>query len=366
MNDIITQGNVATIIAAAPTALEDNRTSMQRCSEYGSNLVKTIQQTGMSKEMDEMCAKYVERSRKTVDKMRERRSEVTRLFDSIRGEFTALENAIDPGKAGTIPNVVKRYRDEFAAEEHRRMAEAAAQRRMEAERKNAIEAKRMEIVNSISEQFKRCHAMLKQFFENIANDSRFAAADKLSRIEQFESLEAKFNPVLDVQPDVYVDMDTLKRIYGEVCSTMLVKYREEIVLVAEELKSRYVSALRNASEAQKTTQVSVSDASATRVAEIEQAEKQKSEVLSAFISAQAGDEQAKANTKVSYRIELLDQKGILPIISEWWTREGVNLPVEEIMKLFRKQLTFMERLAKKEGYKVNDPNVVYNEEVKAR
>lgn len=368
MNDIITQGNVSAIIASTPTAYEENRTSMQRCCEYGSRLLQTIQQRGMDDELDAEAAKYLERSRKTSEKMFERRSAVTRLFDDIRKEFTALESAIDPTKAGTIPNAIKGMRNEYAKEKYRMQEEENARRRREAERKNAIEAKRMEIVRSISEQFSKCHISLKNWFDGIVNDSMSGAENKIARIESFESLNARFNPVLDVQPSDMVDAYMMKRLYHDVCDSVLAKYREEMVLIAEQMKTSYLNVLRSNAPQEVKEQHTDSVAAETmgRVQEIAAKEEEKSELLTAFISSQSKEESAKNSAKISYSIELIDAKGILPIISEWWTREGFTLSVEELCKIFKKQINYMERLAKKEGFKIDDPNVVYHEEVKAK
>lgn len=49
-------------------------------------------------ELDKEAALFIEKARKTVKKMNEKRSPVTKLFDDIRREFTVIENAIDPPK----------------------------------------------------------------------------------------------------------------------------------------------------------------------------------------------------------------------------------------------------------------------------
>ena len=50
----------------------------------------------MTDEIDKEAALFIEKARKTVRKMNEKRSPVTKLFDDIRREFTVIENAIDP------------------------------------------------------------------------------------------------------------------------------------------------------------------------------------------------------------------------------------------------------------------------------
>ena len=83
----------------------------------------------MSDELDQRCAAYLEKSRKTVKLMNEQRSPITKMFDQIRTEFTGMENSIDPNKTGNVPNQIQSFRNQFAAkkreeEEKRRREEA--------------------------------------------------------------------------------------------------------------------------------------------------------------------------------------------------------------------------------------------------
>ena len=69
--------------------------------------------------------------------------------------------------------------------------------------------------------------------------------------------------------------------------------------------------------------------------------------------------------KVAQKINLLNPEGIMPIISMWWAKEGCRLSVDELAKMFKKQITFCEKLAK-EGTFIEDENVEYVEDVKAK
>ena len=69
--------------------------------------------------------------------------------------------------------------------------------------------------------------------------------------------------------------------------------------------------------------------------------------------------------KVAQKINLLNPEGIMPILSMWWSKEGCHLSVEELTKMFKKQITFCEKLAK-EGTYISDESVEYVEDVKAK
>ncbi|MEB3372977.1 hypothetical protein SFC43_04775 [Bacteroides sp. CR5/BHMF/2] len=101
---IIKQENIQTIVSAAPQSYNDNKLSCERCISAGQSILNTITANGgMTDEIDKEAALFIEKARKTVRKMNEKRSPVTKLFDDIRREFTVIENAIDPTKVDTIP-----------------------------------------------------------------------------------------------------------------------------------------------------------------------------------------------------------------------------------------------------------------------
>ena len=108
---IIKQENIQTIVSAAPQSYQDNKLSRDNCTRAGQVLLETIQAQGMTDELDQQAAVFIEKARKTVRKMNERRSPVTKLFDDIRREFTVMENAIDPTKVDTIPFKLQQLRN---------------------------------------------------------------------------------------------------------------------------------------------------------------------------------------------------------------------------------------------------------------
>ena len=66
----------------------------------------------------------------------------------------------------------------------------------------------------------------------------------------------------------------------------------------------------------------------------------------------------KPKTKVTKKVHLLNPEGILPIISMWWTNEGCKMTVDELAKMFKKQITYVEKLAN-----ANEPTLIEDESV---
>lgn len=146
---IIKQENIQTIVSAAPQSYQDNKLSRDNCTRAGQVLLETIQTQGMTDELDQQAAVFIEKARKTVRKMNERRSPVTKLFDDIRREFTVMENAIDPTKVDTIPFKLQQLRNQYAA---KKRAEEEERRRKEYERQQA-EAARNKMKQDIEDDF---------------------------------------------------------------------------------------------------------------------------------------------------------------------------------------------------------------------
>ena len=95
---ILRQENVQMIAQSAPDTYNTNALSSQRCADYGEKLLAEIQRGGMTDALDKQCADYIDKSKRTLKAMNERRSPITKLFDQIRSEFTGMENTIDPTK----------------------------------------------------------------------------------------------------------------------------------------------------------------------------------------------------------------------------------------------------------------------------
>ena len=58
----------------------------------------------------------------------------------------------------------------------------------------------------------------------------------------------------------------------------------------------------------------------------------------------------------------------MPVLSMWWTEEGCKMTVEELTKMFKKQITYCEKRAndKQNSVLIADESVSYEEEVKAK
>ena len=392
---IVRQENIQTIVSVTPQSYQDNKLSREKCIEAGQAILEAIQaQGGMTDELDQQAAQYIEKARKTVKKMNERRSPVTKLFDDIRKEFTVMENTIDPTKADTIPYKLQQFRNQFAA---KKRAEEEERRRKEYERQQ-IEQARSRMKQDIEDDFK-------QQFQSLVNRdcNALSAIDSTVTLDNYE---ASFAQVKDYSTELPADflynLHTLIRIPAGITVDEIRKAEIETKeRLAKQFKEQYEFEIDSTKQyiidrlpSKKTNLERMAQASAEEAARIkaemearqrkeaeeqeaerrrkEEEEKQKAEMsrqqaeMESLFSQQAVVSSGyQPKVKVAQKINLLNPEGIMPILSMWWSKEGCHLAVEELTKMFKKQITFCEKLAK-EGTYISDESVEYVEDVKAK
>ena len=390
---IIKQENIQTIVSAAPQSYQDNKLSREKCIEAGQRILNAIHEQGMTDELDQQAAQFIEKARKTVRKMNERRSPVTKLFDDIRKEFTAMENAIDPTKADTVPHKLQQFRNQYAA---KKRAEEEERRRREYERQQA-EAARAKLKQDIEDDFKQQFtALVNKACNNlmeIDNGVTLQCYDEAFKLikEASTQLPNDFLPnlrtVIRIPAGITVDevCKAEEEIKAKLVNQFTGQYDFEVDSTKQFILDRLPSKKSNLERMEKAS----ADEAARIKAEMEarqrkeeeekdaerrrkeEEEKQQSEMkrqqaeMENLFGQQAAQQGYQPKVKVEQKIVLLNPEGIMPILSMWWSKEGCKLTVEELTKMFKKQITFCEKLAK-EGEYIKDESVEYVEDVKAK
>lgn len=391
---IIKQENIQTIVSAAPQSYKDNKLSRENCEAAGQAILDAIQQKGMTDELDQKSALFIEKARKTVKKMSERRSPVTKLFDDIRKEFTAMENAIDPKKADTIPFKLQQLRNQFAAKKY---VEEEERRRKEYERQQA-EAARNKMKQDIEDDFK-------QQFQSLLN----RASNELSALDNAVTLDnynTSFKQIKEYPTDLPsgflynlhtyiriptgISVDELRKVEIETKERLAKQFAEHYDFEVDSTKQYIIDRLPSKKANLERMAKASADEEARIKAEID--ERQRKEAAEQEQERKRKEEEEKQNAEmarqqaemeslfgqqavvssgyqpkvnVAQKINLLNPEGIMPILSMWWGKEGCHLSVEELTKMFKKQIKFCEKIAK-EGTFISDENVEYVEDVKAK
>lgn len=392
ISDAVIVRNISTIVKAGPQSYQTNALSCQRCAEAGQQLLDEIERCGMSDDLDRRLAAYIEKTRKTVKVMNERRSPVTKLFDQVRSEFTMLENTIDPTKKDTVPYRITQYRNTYAAkkreeEERRRQAELAAQELIKAKEsyRAAVEEDYRRSFNNL---VTGCINELTNLNGSVTLENYPAVVDTLTGY--LSKLPADWCPPSSVRLPYNVSPDEAKAIRNEVFQRILPSFEEQFVFEVDEYRTEILNKLpskkvemeriaaadaaeaarikaelaqREAEEAaRKEQERKKAEAEAKQKAELD---KSNAEMAGLFQMAKA-EQSYTPKSKVSKKIKVNDPAAFLGIVSLWWQREGCTLSIDELAKIFKKQVTFCEKLATKEDIFVESAALEYYDDVKAQ
>ena len=392
---IIKQENIQTIVSAAPQSYSDNKLSCERCISAGQSILNTITASGgMTDELDKEAALFIEKARKTVKKMNEKRSPVTKLFDDIRREFTVIENAIDPTKADTIPYKLQQYRNQYAA---KKRAEEEKRRQEEYKRQQAEQARvklRQDIEGDFKTQFqtylnqsinwltaKDSSVTLENYntvYSEVKNFSASLPADWLQNLHTLIRIPGN----VSVDELRQIETDTKERLGKQFTEQYTAEIQDNKDFILDRLPSKKANleriaqadtadAARAKAEMEERQRKEAQEREAERKRK-EEEEKQKAEMtrqqaeMSGLFAEQASMQNYQPKVKVTQKIELLNPEGIMPILSMWWSKEGCTLSVEELSKLFKKQITFCEKLANKDSVYIESESVQYIDDVKAK
>ena len=392
---IIKQENIQTIVSAAPQSYNDNKLSCERCISAGQSILNTITTNGgMTDELDKEAALFIEKARKTVKKMNEKRSPVTKLFDDIRREFTVIENAIDPTKVDTIPYKLQQYRNQYAA---KKRAEEEKRRQEEYKRQQAEQA-RVKLRQDIEGDFKaQFQTYLNQSINWLTTKDNSVTLENYntvySEVKNFSvSLPADWlhnlHTLIRIPANILVDelrqfeTDTKERLSKQFTEQYTAEIQDNKDFILDRLPSKKANlermaqadateAARVKAEMEERQRKEAEEREAERKRK-EEEEKQKAEMarqqaeMNGLFSEQASMQNYQPKVKVTQKIELLNPEGIMPILSMWWSKEGCTLSVEELSKLFKKQITFCEKLANKDSVYIENESVQYIDDVKAK
>lgn len=385
--------NIGVIVRDTPKFYEASLQSHDNCLAHCQRLLDTIRQSGMTDELDRTAALYIERTRRTVKEMNERRSPVTKLFDQVRKEFTFLENDIDPTKTGTVPYHLQQLRNRYAAmkreQEEARLRAEEAQRQAEIARSQYRDACIEDYKSKFNELVNVCINELTDLNSHATLESLQAVSDTVSAYPV--ELSPEWCPSSSVRLPFNLPPEETRAIRNEVLESLMPQFRSqykvEIGDYRQEILDRLPSkkaelermAKANAEEAAKIKAdmakreaAEAARKEAERIArEQEEAKKAEavkanSEAVNLFNLAQATTPAYQPKSKVSKKIKITAPSGYMQVLAMWWAKEGCNLSKEELDKVFKKQIAFCEKIANKEEEFINDPGIQYVDEVKAQ
>lgn len=392
---IIRPENIQAIVQAAPQQFADNKNSHDRCISFGLDILNAVRVQGMDDELDQQAASFIEKARRTVKVMNERRSPVTKLFDEVRTAFTTMENEIDPTKPGTIAYDLQKFRNQYAA---KKRAEEARRQREEMARRQAEEARRkfrMDVEDDLQRKFRDYVNTTLNQIAQVDNAVTLENYDESARTLKALQAEVGNGLPLDWLDGLHttvripmganaaeVETEVKQMLFKQWDDQYATEVGDAINYALDRLPSKKANLERiaqaNAEEAAriKAEMEARQKAEAERMekerAEREAEERRKAELerkaaeMTSLFDGQAVASAYQPKAKVTKKIVLLNPEGIMPVISLWWSKEGCHLSAEELAKMFKKQITFCENLANKEEIFIENESVEYVDEVKAK
>lgn len=390
---ILRAENVQLIADSAPDTYNSNALSSQRCSDFGRALLTEVQK-GMTDELDQRCAEYINKAKKTLKVMNERRAPITKLFDQIRSEFTAMENSVDVTKKDSIPGQIQAARNAYAALKR----EEAERIRQEELKKQQREIARQRYYTELEDSYRKQFDTVINFgiseLTQLNQSLTLKNYDSVS--EEIKMFNTRFNPQT-IREVIYkpheLTEEEASEIRHEVMTRLSAQFDEQYTTEIGDYRDTLVDALpskrreleriaiANADEqARLKAQLEAKEAAEKRRLDDERKRKEQeakaasqlqavaNEIGNLFDQASVGTPAYQPKASVKLRINAHNADGILAILSMWWSKEGQYLPIDELTKMFKKQITFCEKLAndKDSPEKLEHPYVDYEEEVKAK
>lgn len=400
-NQLVKVEEFNNIMRSAPAVLQRNQTSVSACNQAGQALLDTIEAAGgiNTDELDTAVAEYLAKTKITVDNMNKRRKALTQLLSNVSKSFTTLEAAIDVKSSVTIPYRLQQARNKYAA------------KKLEEQRRREEEARRAQMVENEKAQYRSDISLLLEraygdyvsrhisYLNGVMNRATLSTYDESVRLIKEASTDFSWSDfvkgVNDTFTTCHITAETRKSIKNEVASQKKVEFARRYAFEMDELRQSLIDrlpSLRKQLEEQEALR-RTNEADAKRMEEerqrkareeaarLEEARKRqeeearaKAEADKAAAEVQAAFDFGAANAvspatqkvKVKKKIKITNPQGFLQVYQMWFTREGINMSMEDLEKVHKKMITFCEKIANKDGETIQSGFVKYVDDVTAR
>lgn len=399
-NSLIKVEEFNQIMQSAPATLQRNQASVSACNQTGQALLDTIEaEEGISSdELDATVSEYLEKTKITVENMNKRRKPLTQLLATVSKSFTSLESAIDIKSVTTIPYKLQQARNKYAA------------KKLEEQKKREAEARRIQLTENEKAQYKADITLLLdttyanyvsrhiKALSGMYDHATLASYNDVCR--QIKEANVTFNwtdfanNVKDTFQTFYMDAATRTGIKNELASIKKVEYTKRYSFELEDLKQSLIDRLpslrkqlEEQEELRRTNAVEAARQEEQRRKEQQEqlrkqeeerkrreaeakakaeAEKAAAEVQAAFDFSAASMPSTPTKAKVKKKIQITNPQGFLQVYQMWFTREGINMSMEDLEKVHKKMITYCEKVVNKDGEQIQSAFVKYVDDVTAK
>lgn len=218
-----------------PEVLMANEDRKNKAITVGNDILAKIQELGMNDELDLRANNFLANCTKANKEMKENRSPVTQIMDSLKKMYTEVENEIDPSKEGTVGYMIQQERNRYAQKKAKEQAERERLAQLELAKKQDLIDLKASATTQLSKHFNDHVAERKNAYLVIFNAITLDTyAEKKQRMENFtpeykEDHFNSFNPTLSSQ---YHDASVFATIKAEV---MIGRYPEFCIAYTEQM-----------------------------------------------------------------------------------------------------------------------------------
>lgn len=399
-NSLIKVEEFNSIMQTAPGILQRNQASVSACNNAGQALLDTIEAAGgiTSDELDTEISEYLTKAKITVENMNKRRKPLTQLLAYVSKSFTTLEGEIDIKSSVTIPFKLQQARNKYAAKkiEEQKKREEAARRIQLAEQEKAQYKADITLLlentyaNYVSRHINALNGMYDHATLATYNDA----------CRQIKETNTSFNwtdfakNVKDTFQTFYMDAATRTGIKNELASIKKVEFAKRYSFELDDLKQSLIDripSLRKQLEEQeelRRTNAEEADRQVEQRKKEQQdqlrkmdeerkrqeaeakakadAEKAAAEVQAAFDFSAASMSPTPTKAKVKKKIQVTNPQGFLQVYQMWFTREGINMSMEDLEKVHKKMISYCEKVVNKDGEQIQSAFVKYVDDVTAK
>ena len=394
--EIALVANGIQLFQTVPGIVAANQQSVQRAKMAVDNFLNTVNANGgkLGGKTDEQAKELIIKVKATVKKMNDQRKPFTQIMGEITKMFTTLEKEVE-GMAEKIQPL----RDNWA----KALIEAEQQKRIEAERKAAIQLQKDqlkgwcigEIQKRLSDYLFSRKSRWQYKFNEITLENFEKYSEALKKAEwrvgpvEVSAILTDFPlpsyPLLSTEDCILIKKQTLddydllafyndaSKELREIKQSLIDKLPslksdlEEQALASEAEKVALEAKKREREEAEKARlalEKAEADQRAKEAAEMATAQAQAATLFEQAI--ESAPETSAPESRQSFDIQVKHPAGWVEIFQLWYQKEGVHLSVDDAGKKTLNQMkAFCEKHAKDTGEKIDSKFLVYEISVKA-
>ena len=381
--------DIQRVIGEAPATLEANRLSAQKAIKAADVLIKNKDEVGMSDNLDGQMAAYIEKGKKTLTAINERRKPFTQIVDTLKKEFTGIESALKD-KVAEVQTIRDAYATKKMEEQREKERQAAAKLAKEREAIELRQTSDTMISESFNEHLLGAKKVLMDKFNALVSDGFDACFAEISDfpVTLTSVVYSTFRPTLksdhhtgdEIRVITSASMNASFGDHADTYSAKLSALKRELIdkkqskkseleaieKAGEEERARLEEERKQREEAERKRLEDEAKAAQEKAA-ADAAVKASAATAAAMVDTQAEISAETPQVKEGYEIQILNVAANVLIFQMWFENEGKNLSQEKIDRVTVERMRrFCESHAIKTGELIDNKFIEYKPIYKAK